>query len=491
MRGLFYFTKLEASVTMREITVYNTMTRQKEVFNPVTPGEAKMYVCGVTPYNHPHIGNARPFVTWDVIRRYMKHVGYKVTYVQNFTDVDDKIINTSNGEGVSWDTIANRYIDSYFEVMDALGVQRADIYPRVSTHIDDIIAMIQTLIDKGYAYELDGDVYYSVEKFEHYGELSGRTLDDMEAGARIEVDGRKKNPMDFALWKAAKPGEPYWESPWGNGRPGWHIECSAMSQKYLGTEFDFHGGGSDLIFPHHENEIAQSEGCSGQHPAVRYWLHNGFITINSEKMSKSLNNFFLVKDILEQYSPDALRYFLLSTHYRSPLDFSDERLEEANKSLERLSTAIENLEPGSCDEAQRLLEKAKAYEEEFEDAMSDDFNTALATSSMFGLAKEINIYYQAVTSREGVVCQEAIAEVKRIFKFMTDVIGVLEEAWEGNTGANAAEYEELMQVILSVRQACREQKQWALADCIRDRLAEIGITIEDSPQGARWKKREV
>ena len=482
---------------MREITVYNTMTRQKEVFNPVTPGEAKMYVCGVTPYNHPHIGNARPFVTWDVIRRYMKHVGYKVTYVQNFTDVDDKIINTSNGEGVSWDTIANRYIDSYFEVMDALGVQRADIYPRVSTHIDDIIAMIQTLIDKGYAYELDGDVYYSVEKFEHYGELSGRTLDDMEAGARIEVDGRKKNPMDFALWKAAKPGEPYWESPWGNGRPGWHIECSAMSQKYLGTEFDFHGGGSDLIFPHHENEIAQSEGCSGQHPAVRYWLHNGFITINSEKMSKSLNNFFLVKDILEQYSPDALRYFLLSTHYRSPLDFSDERLEEANKSLERLSTAIENLlylekcEPGSCDEAQRLLEKAKAYEEEFEDAMSDDFNTALATSSMFGLAKEINIYYQAVTSSEGVVCQEAIAEVKRIFKFMTDVIGVLEEAWEGNTGANAAEYEELMQVILSVRQACREQKQWALADCIRDRLAEIGITIEDSPQGARWKKREV
>ena len=482
---------------MREITVYNTMTRQKEVFNPVTPGEAKMYVCGVTPYNHPHIGNARPFVTWDVIRRYMKHVGYKVTYVQNFTDVDDKIINTSNGEGVSWDTIANRYIDSYFEVMDALGVQRADIYPRVSTHIDDIIAMIQTLIDKGYAYELDGDVYYSVEKFEHYGELSGRTLDDMEAGARIEVDGRKKNPMDFALWKAAKPGEPYWESPWGNGRPGWHIECSAMSQKYLGTEFDFHGGGSDLIFPHHENEIAQSEGCSGQHPAVRYLLHNGFITINSEKMSKSLNNFFLVKDILEQYSPDALRYFLLSTHYRSPLDFSDERLEEANKSLERLSTAIENLlylekcEPGSCDEAQRLLEKAKAYEEEFEDAMSDDFNTALATSSMFGLAKEINIYYQAVTSREGVVCQEAIAEVKRIFKFMTDVIGVLEEAWEGNTGANAAEYEELMQVILSVRQACREQKQWALADCIRDRLAEIGITIEDSPQGARWKKREV
>ncbi len=482
---------------MREITVYNTMTRQKEVFTPVTPGEAKMYVCGVTPYNHPHIGNARPFVTWDVIRRYMKHVGYKVTYVQNFTDVDDKIINTSNGEGVAWDVIANRYIDSYFEVMDALGVERADVYPRVSTHIPDILKMISTLIDKGFAYELDGDVYFSVEKFDHYGELSGRTLDDMEAGARIEVDGRKKNPMDFALWKAAKPGEPFWESPWGNGRPGWHIECSAMSQKYLGEEFDFHGGGSDLIFPHHENEIAQSEGCSGHHPSVKYWLHNGFITINSEKMSKSLNNFFLVKDILEQYSPDALRYFLLSTHYRSPLDFSDERLEEANKSLERLGTAIENLlylekcEAGPCDDAQRLLEKAKEYEEEFEAAMSDDFNTALATSSMFGLAKEINIYYQAVTGREGVVCQDAIAEVKRIFKFMTEVIGVLEKAWEGNTGADAAEYEQLMDVILSVRQACREQKQWALADCIRDRLAEIGITIEDSPAGARWKKREI
>lgn len=488
---------MEASVTMREITVFNTMTRQKEIFNPVTPGEAKMYVCGVTPYNHPHIGNARPFVTWDVIRRYLAHVGYKVTYVQNFTDVDDKIINTSNGEGVTWDVIANRYIDSYFEVMDQLGVKHADVYPRVSTHIDDIVAMIAKLIENGYAYELDGDVYYSVEKFEHYGELSGRTLDDMEAGARIEVDGRKKNPMDFALWKSVKPGEPSWESPWGPGRPGWHIECSAMSNKYLGEEFDFHGGGSDLIFPHHENEIAQSEGCSGHHPAVRYWLHNGFITINQEKMSKSLNNFFLVKDVLQHYSPDALRYFLLSTHYRSPLDFSDERLEEANKALERFTTAIQNVlyletcPAGQCEEAETLLSKAKEYEEEFEAAMSDDFNTALATSSMFGLAKEINIYYQSVVSRDGVVCQEALAEVKRIFSFMTEVIGILEKAWEGQTGANAEEYDELMQVILAVRQDAREQKQWGIADCIRDRLAEIGITIEDSPQGARWKKREI
>lgn len=490
--------KLEASETMREITVFNTMTRAKEPFKPVTPGEAKIYVCGVTPYNHPHIGNARPFVTWDVIRRYLQHVGYKVTLVQNFTDIDDKIINTSNGEGVSWDTISNRYIDSYFEVMDKLHVKRADVYPRVSEHIQDVINMIQTLIDNGYAYELNGDVYYSVEKFENYGQLSGRSLEDMEAGARIEINDSKHNPMDFALWKAAKPGEPFWESPWGNGRPGWHIECSAMSKKYLGEEFDFHGGGSDLIFPHHENEIAQSEGCTHHHPSVRYWLHNGFITINQEKMSKSLNNFFLVKDILEQYAPDVLRYFLLSTHYRSPLDFSDERLDEAIKSLERFSTAIDNLlylescPEGPCaEDAATLLTKANDFKEEFEAAMSDDFNTALASSSMFGLAKEINIYYQSVQANNGTVCKDTLVQVKEIFKFMTDIIGVLEDAWEGHSSASAKEYDELMQVILNLRQTCREQKQYALADAIRDSLAEIGVTIEDSPQGARWKKREI
>ena len=296
---------------MRELTVYNTLSRKKEVFKPVTPGQVKMYVCGITPYNHSHMGNARPFVTWDVIKRYLKHLGYAVTHIQNFTDVDDKIINAANGEEVSWDTIANRYIASYFEVMDKLHIQRADKYPRVSEHMDDIIAMISKLIENGHAYELDGDVYYRVQSFEHYGELSHRSLDDMMAGARIEVDDRKENPMDFALWKAAKPSEPSWDSPWGKGRPGWHIECSAMSLKYLGEPFDFHGGGSDLIFPHHENEIAQTEACCNHGPMVNYWVHNGFITIDSEKMSKSLNNFFLVKDVLEHYSPDALRYFLI------------------------------------------------------------------------------------------------------------------------------------------------------------------------------------
>lgn len=481
---------------MREIKVFNTLSREKEIFKPVEEGKVKIYVCGVTPYNHPHIGNARPFVTWDVIRRYLTHIGYDVTYIQNFTDVDDKIINASNGEGVEWHVIATRYIDAYYEVMDKLHVGRADVYPLVSTHIPEIINMVQTLVDKGHAYELDGDVYYRVESFEHYGQLSGRTLEDMEAGARVDVNDKKENPMDFALWKAAKPGEPFWESPWGHGRPGWHIECSAMSNKYLGEHFDFHGGGSDLIFPHHENELAQTEACTGVHPFVNYWVHNGFITINQEKMSKSLNNFFLVKDILASYSGDVLRYFLLSTHYRSPLDFSDERLEEATRGLERLATAIENVlyldqcEEKDCDnEGIALMETARKLKEEFEVAMCDDFNTALASAAMFGLAKEINIYYNHVQSTDGKVCKAAIKEVKDIYHFMTHIIGVLDASWAG-VKADNREFEALVELVLRVRQMAREAKHWDVADCIRDELATLGITIEDSPQGARWKKRE-
>ncbi|MBC8015166.1 MAG: cysteine--tRNA ligase, partial [Sporomusaceae bacterium] len=276
------------------LRVYNTLTRQKETFVPVEAGQVKMYVCGVTPYNHPHIGNARPFLTWDVIKRYLEHSKFKVQHVQNFTDVDDKIINTANAEGVTWDVIANRYIAAYFEVMDKLNIRRADIYPTVSEHMPEIIEIVEKLVAKGYAYIVEGDVYYSIEKFDNYGKLSGRNTEDMQAGARVDVDERKNHPMDFALWKSAKPGEPAWDSPWGKGRPGWHIECSAMSLKYLGNSFDFHGGGSDLIFPHHENEIAQSEAfIEEDQPFVRYWLHNGFITVNEEKMSKSLGNFFL------------------------------------------------------------------------------------------------------------------------------------------------------------------------------------------------------
>ena len=481
---------------MRELTVYNTLSRKKEAFKPVTPGQVKMYVCGITPYNHSHMGNARPFVTWDVIKRYLKHLGYAVTHIQNFTDVDDKIINAANGEEVSWDTIANRYIASYFEVMDKLHIQRADKYPRVSEHMDDIIAMISKLIENGHAYELDGDVYYRVQSFEHYGELSHRSLDDMMAGARIEVDDRKENPMDFALWKAAKPSEPSWDSPWGKGRPGWHIECSAMSLKYLGEPFDFHGGGSDLIFPHHENEIAQTEACCNHSPMVNYWVHNGFITIDSEKMSKSLNNFFLVKDVLEHYSPDALRYFLISNHYRSPLDFSDERLTEMTRSLERLGTAIDNTlwlleQPsgGKSELSAVLLADAQRTMEDFETAMCDDFNTALASAAMFELAKKVNIYTSEV-STNGVPADSAVlSEVKRIFKTMTDILGVLEDRWNGTAGkADDKDYAALMDVILELRQECRAQKQYALADAIRDKLSDLGITIEDSPQGARWKK---
>ncbi|MBQ8699834.1 MAG: cysteine--tRNA ligase, partial [Schwartzia sp.] len=314
----------------REIKVYNTMTRRKETFSPLEAGKVGIYVCGVTPYNDPHIGNARPFVTWDVIRRFFAKCGYTVRYIQNFTDVDDKIIRTANERGVTWKDVADRYIDAYFRVMDELNVRRADVYPRVSETISEIIGMVQGLVEKGFAYELEGDVYYSVEAFKDYGKLSGRNLDDMVAGARVEVDERKRNPMDFALWKAAKPGEPYWESPWGKGRPGWHIECSTMSLKYLGKTFDFHGGGSDLIFPHHENEIAQSQAyCGGSDCFARYWVHNGFITIHGDKMSKSENNFFTVAEILEKYPGEVVRFFILQTHYRSPLEFSDERVRDA------------------------------------------------------------------------------------------------------------------------------------------------------------------
>ncbi|WP_101912703.1 cysteine--tRNA ligase [Megasphaera vaginalis (ex Bordigoni et al. 2020)] len=481
---------------MRELMVYNTLTRKKEKFVPVTPGQVKMYVCGITPYNHSHMGNARPFVTWDVIKRYLEHLGYEVLHIQNFTDVDDKIINAANGEDVSWDTISNRYIASYFEVMDALHVRRADKYPRVSDHMRDIIRMVETLIEKGHAYVLDHDVYYKVDSFANYGQLSGRTLDDMMAGARIEIDDRKENPMDFALWKGAKPGEPAWDSPWGKGRPGWHIECSAMSNRYLGDTFDFHGGGSDLIFPHHENEIAQSEAFCGHGPMVRYWLHNGFITINSEKMSKSLNNFFLVKDVLAHYSADALRYFLISNHYRSPLDFSDERLEEMTRSLERLGTAIDNTlflleQPSGAQSAagKQLLADAQKAEEDYEAAMCDDFNTALASASMFELAKKINIYKNDVVANGVPVDASVLAEVKRIFKTMTDILGILEARWTGSaSSANDEDYAKLMAAILEIRQECRAQKQYALADAIRDKLAALGITIEDSPQGAHWKK---
>jgi cysteinyl-tRNA synthetase len=480
----------------KPIFVYNTLSRHKEEFKPMEAGKVKMYVCGVTPYNHPHIGNARPFVTWDVIRRFFEHEGYDVLHVQNFTDVDDKIINTANKEGVQWFDICNRYIDSYFEVMDKLNVRRAHIYPRVSEHIPDIIQTVQTLIDKGFGYVIDGDVFYSVEKFPYYGQLSGRNLEDMQAGARVDVDTRKHNPMDFALWKAAKPGEPSWDSPWGKGRPGWHIECSTMSMKYLGKSFDLHGGGSDLIFPHHENEIAQSEGCTGCHPFVHYWLHNGFITVNEEKMSKSLGNFFMVIDILKKFAPEVLRFFIVSTHYRSPLDFSDARLQEAASSLERLRTANENLKvlqkmvgAGPTAESTALLAKTLKLREQFMDAMRDDFNTALAISYMFALAKDINVYKSSVEAAKARPDGKLVATFASVMEEMCSIIGVLENNAAPAEAKIATKEEEQVNLLIAKRQAARKAKNYAEADAIRDELTKMGIVLEDTPQGPKWKKQ--
>jgi len=476
------------------IKVYNTLTKQKENFEPIVKGKAGIYVCGVTPYNHPHIGNARPFVTWDVIRRFLEHEGYDVTHVQNFTDVDDKIINKANDEGVQWSDIGNRYIDAYFEVMDQLNVRRAHVYPKVSDHMAEIIKTVQTLIDNGYGYVVDGDVYYRVEKFAHYGELSGRNLDDMMSGARVDIDERKENPMDFALWKTAKPGEPSWDSPWGQGRPGWHIECTTMSMKYLGETFDFHGGGSDLIFPHHENEIAQSEGCTGCHPFVHYWVHNGFITVNEEKMSKSLGNFFTVKEILEHFSPEVLRFFILSTHYRSPLDFSDERLSEAERSLARLKTAKTNLaelaKSISVGPDEKSLETRivlAKIREDFLEAMRDDFNTALAISYMFALAKEINVYHQTVIMWQKQPDGKLVDQMQKLFAEMSSIIGVLEkdEVVETKTTSDDVKIESL----IAKRQEARQNKNYAEADAFREQLLGMGIILEDTPQGVRWRRQ--
>lgn len=481
---------------MEKIKVYDTLSKEKSLFVPVTPGEVKIYVCGVTPYNHPHIGNARPAVTWDVIRRYLIHVGYKVQFIQNFTDVDDKIINKAQGEETDWKTISDRYIEAYFKVMDALHVRHADVYPRVSDHMKDIIQMISKLIEKGHAYILDNDVYYDISTFKAYGALSGRKIEDMLAGARVEVNEGKKNPGDFALWKGAKPGEPSWESPWGPGRPGWHIECSAMSIHYLGNNFDFHGGGSDLIFPHHENEIAQTEGTTGT-KFVNYWLHNGFITINSEKMSKSLNNFFLVKDALESYSGDALRYFLLSVHYRNPLDYSTERLDEAEKNMERLKEVIHRIRELAIlsgnmetEESRALAEASDEALKGFHEAMNDDFNTGLATGALFDLARSINTY-SAIIDTGVTVDAAAVNKAYEALKIITDVLGILEKEWNDDNAVSDRDYQALMDVILSVRQEARKNKFYQVSDSIRDKLGAIGIIIEDTPTGVRWKKRGI
>ncbi|MBE8955183.1 MAG: cysteine--tRNA ligase [Quinella sp. 2Q5] len=506
------------------IKVFNTMSRTKEIFKPLKTGEVSIYCCGVTPYNAPHIGNARPFVVWDVIRRFFAKSGYKVHYVQNFTDVDDKIIKAAKDAGVTWKEVAEKNIATYFKSMDALNVRRADIYPRVSETMDDIIQMVQTLVDKGFAYVLEGgDVFCSVEKIPNYGKLSRRTLSDMMAGARVAVDERKHHPMDFALWKSAKPGEPSWESPWGKGRPGWHIECSAMSLKFLGERFDFHGGGSDLIFPHHENEIAQSQSAIGdENSFARYWVHNGFITKNNDKLSKSnraqeisAKGFFTVEEVLAKYPGEVVRLLLLQTHYRNPLEFNEERVIEAQEFFGKLARAYWQLDEmarkihagefvkdtaeknfaitvsragGLCEEGERLLAN-------FYDAMSDDFNTALAITNMFELAGEIGDYCKDLAAGKILpvsIDGDIILRVRDIYLEMAGVIGIFEQPVPVEKTDDDDQPElvgALMKIILDLRQDARAAKNWTTADKIRDALNAAGIVVEDTPDGAKWHRQ--
>lgn len=460
--------------------IYNTLTRKKEEFVPIKEGEVSIYVCGPTVYNFFHIGNARPFVVFDTLRKYMEYSGYKVKFVQNFTDVDDKIINRAREEGITAPEVAEKYIGEYFKDAAALNVKKADVHPRVSEHIDDIITFVQTLVDKGYAYEADGDVYFSTRKFDGYGKLSGQNIDDLESGARIAVGEVKRDPLDFALWKARKTDDEIaWKSPWGMGRPGWHIECSAMSKKHLGDTIDIHAGGQDLQFPHHENEIAQSECCNGV-PFAHYWMHNGYITIDNEKMSKSKGNFFTVRDILKDYKGEVMRFFLLSGHYRSPINFSDTLMEQAKNGLARMENCKENLTylaeagaegdmTGAEKEAFAAYEK---YREEFKKAMDDDLNTADAISAVFELITAAN-----TAVKDGATKAFAKASLDTLMEF-ADVLGLLQ-------GEDDNEIDEEIQKLVDERQEARKAKNFARADEIRDILKAKGITLKDTPQGVQ------
>lgn len=468
------------------IKVYNTIHNQKEDFIPCREGKVGIYCCGPTTYNYIHLGNARPIVVFDTIRRYFIWRGYDATYVQNFTDVDDKIIRRAAEEGLTPQEIAKKYIAAYYEDAAALNILPADVHPKVTEHIGEIIEMVSDIIKNGFAYVADGDVYFDVRAFTEYGELSGRNLDDMRSGARVEPGEVKRDPLDFALWKAAKPGEPAWDSPWGPGRPGWHIECSAMSSKYLGPTFDIHGGGADLIFPHHENELAQSKAANGGDFA-HYWLHNGFITVNEEKMSKSLGNFFLLRDILQKYPGDVVRYYLLSTHYRSPIDFSDDKLLMAQKSLERIRTSYyllqEGLKRAVKAEDAKMTDYISGAKNEFIDAMDDDFNTALAMSVVFNFCHELNGYLQDNDAPS----LQALEAANKLFDDFDAVLAMIKQRQKAEDSDGMVEG--LLQLIIELRQKARASKDWASADAIRDGLKELGIILEDTPQGVRWKKQ--
>ncbi len=462
---------------------YNDMTMRKEEFVPLEEGKVRMYCCGPTVYNYIHVGNARPIIMFDVLRRYLEYRGYDVTFVQNFTDVDDKIIKRAQEEGITAQEVADKYIAEYWTDVKALGVREATIHPKATENIPQIIEIIQTLIDKGYAYEAQGDVYYRTLKFKDYGKLSHQNLDDLQAGARIEVNDIKEDPMDFALWKAAKPGEPYWESPWGQGRPGWHIECSAMCGRYLGKTIDIHAGGMDLAFPHHENEIAQSEAANGC-KFVNYWLHNGFINVDNKKMSKSLGNFFTVREAAAVYGYDCIRLFMLMSHYRSPLNYSTDILEQSQAALDRLKNAKQNLdffvENGGdgdlSDGDAAFLAGLGKYRDKFIEQMDDDFNTADAISTIFELVRDIN----AAVSPASAPSKALARGCRDIFLELCDVLGIP----FGEEQDLDAQIEEM----IAARQAARKEKNWAEADRIRDELKAQGIILEDTPQGVKWHR---
>jgi len=464
--------------------IYNSLTRKKEEFKPIQEGKAGIYACGPTVYNYFHIGNARPFITFDVLRRQLEREGYQVTFVQNFTDIDDKMIRRANEEGITVKELADRFIAEYYVDAKALGIRPATVHPKATEHIGEIIRLITRLIENGHAYATpSGDVYYRVSAFPGYGKLSGQNMEDREMGAseRLNVETDKEAPEDFALWKAQKPGEPAWDSPWGKGRPGWHIECSAMSMKYLGETFDIHCGGKDLLFPHHENEIAQSEGATGK-KYVNYWMHNGFINVDNQKMSKSLNNFFTVRDIAKEYDLEAVRLFMLSAHYRSPINFSREQIEAANASLNRLYTArnslrfqIENGEDRPLKaEEEAFVERLKTYEKRFDDAMDDDMNTADALGAIFELVKDAN-----VSVHEGVSREAAKAALKSL-EAICDVLGLLSKKED--------ELPEEIAVLVRERAEARKNKDWARSDELRNRIVSAGYILEDTKQGQKVRK---
>lgn len=462
------------------IQLYNTLTRQKEVFVPLEEGKVKMYVCGPTVYNYIHIGNARPAIVFDTVRRYLEFRGYDVQYVSNFTDVDDKLIRAAKELGEDVPTIAQRFIDAYFEDVSELGCKKANIHPRVMENMDIIIEFIGKLIEKGFAYESNGDVYYRTRKFDDYGKLSHQSVDELRVGARIEVGEKKQDALDFALWKAAKEGEIYWESPWGIGRPGWHIECSAMAKKYLGETIDIHAGGQDLTFPHHENEIAQSEALNGK-TFSRYWMHNGYINIDNEKMSKSLGNFVLVHDIIKKHNPQVLRFFMLSVHYRNPINYSEELLENTKAAYDRLMTSYQNLKhrkeasTNLTENNQEWLDKIKALHQQFIEDMDDDFNTAKAISVLFDLSKLSNYYLL-----EKNTASEVIDTFLKEFEDLFQVLGLSIEKEEL--------LDEEIEALIEKRIQARKDRDFKLSDQIRDQLKEMNIILEDTPQGTRWKR---